>query len=61
MGRFNLCSSAIYQSASGSENNTAQFLSGNGVYGLFFYKFEYCQGHYMRTYNLFFITKSPFE
>lgn len=59
--RFNLRSSAICQSASGSENNAEQFLSGNDVYRLYFYKFGFSQGHYMRTYNLFFITKSHFE
>lgn len=36
--RFDLCSSVICQSASGSENSTIQFLSGNDVYRLFFYK-----------------------
>lgn len=54
--RFNLLSSVVCQSALGSENNTAQFLSGDDVHRPFFYKFRFCQGHYMRTYNLFFIT-----
>lgn len=54
--RLNLLSSVVCQSALGSENNTAQFLSEDDVYGPFFYKFRFCQGHYMRTYNLFFIS-----